>query len=183
MTDPARRVSPLDLVLVFAWLSVTTYGGAQSAAIRRAVVRDRGWVSEDEYLEFRGIATLAPGPNSPNLAILIGHRLAGTPGALVAFLAATVPGALIVLLLGMVSLDPHFRALLPALRGAAAVAVGLTLANALEMTFPFRTRIMPLAIVAATAVAVSVFQLSLWLTLLIFLPLSIVVARPRAAAD
>jgi chromate transporter len=178
LTAPPRRVSPLDLVLVFVWLSVTTYGGAQSAAIRRAIVRDRGWISEAEYLEFRGIATLAPGPNSPNLAILIGHRLAGTPGALVAFLAATVPGALIVLLLGLVALDPHFRALLPALRGAAAVAVGLTLANALEMTLPYRTRIAPLAIVAATAVAASVFHLSLWLTLLIFLPLSILAAKP-----
>jgi chromate transporter len=169
------------LLRVFLWLGTTTYGGGQSAAIRREVVRHRGWLTDEEYLELRSIALIAPGPNSPNLALLIGLRLSGTAGAIVSYASACLPSTVILLLLGAVALDPQLPALRNALRGCAAAAVGLTLANAFELTRIYRDRPPALLIVAAAAAGVVFLHLALWATLVIFIPISLALTKPAAA--
>jgi chromate transporter len=171
------RVSAWTVARSFLWLSLTTYGGAQSAAIRREVVRHRQWLGEDEFLELRSIAMIAPGPNSPNLAILVGLHLAGTGGAVLAFLAATVPGLAIIMAFALLSLDPRLGGFSAALRGCAAAAVGLMVAGAVETTVMRRLDLVQLAIVAASAGAVTFLHFSLWLTLLVFVPIAIAVAQ------
>lgn len=171
-----HRVSPLELGWAFFRLGVTTYGGAASAAIGDEVVRRRGWITNEEFLTFRSIALIAPGPNSPNLAILIGRHLAGPAGAVLAFAAATVPGAVAIVLLGLLALSQH-SAMGAALRGFAAAAVGLAFANAAEMTYPWRRDIPRLAIVAVTFAAVILVHAPLWLTFVMFVPLTLVVLR------
>ena len=165
-------VSAAAVGWAFLKLGVTTYGGAASAAIGDEVVRRRGWISQDDYLTFRSIALVAPGPNSPALAILIGRRLAGRPGAVLAWLAATLPGVVTIVALGLLYLDPR-TGLGAALRGCAAAAVGLTFANAIQMTYDSRGDRLRLVVVALTAIAVVAFHIALWLVLLIFVPLAL----------
>jgi chromate transporter len=183
MAAVKQRVSPAAVGLAFLRVGMTTYGGAASAAIGDEVVRRRGWITYEEYLAFRSIALLAPGPNSPALAILVGRHLAGWPGALVAWSAATLPGVIVILLLGMLYLDPR-TGLGAALRGCAAAAVGLTVANAIEMTYESRQDRFRLLMVALTAVAVIVFHFSLILTFVLFVPLALFArAIPRLHRD
>jgi chromate transporter len=179
MVPVTRSVSPLALGWAFLKLGATTYGGAASAAIGDEVVRRRGWLTYDEFLTFRSIAMVAPGANSPNLSVLIGRHLGGPLGALAAFLASTVPGVLTILVFGILSLDPHLH-LIAALRGIAAGAVGLSFANAIEMTVERRRHVVLLAVTAATTVTVLILHLPLWLTFAIFVPLAILL-RSRAA--
>lgn len=171
---PESHGSPslASLALVFLVKSTTNYGGAQSAAIYREVVRRRRWLSEDEFMGFRAIAQLAPGPNSPNLAVLIGNRVRGPLGAAVAFVAATVPGVAIILVLGMLAISIHRPMVRGALAGCAAASVGAALANAIELTVRDR-RWLALLIIATVAVCVVVLHVSLVMTLAMFVPLSI----------
>lgn len=173
MATVKRRVSPSAIGWAFLRLGMTTYGGAASAAIGDEVVRRQGWITHEEYLTFRSIALVAPGPNSPALAILVGRHLAGWQGALLAWGAATLPGVIVILVLGMLYLDPR-TGLGGALRGCAAAAVGLTFANAIQMTYDSRRERFRLFVVALTAVAVIVFHFSLFLTLALFVPLAFV---------
>ena len=143
-------VGALAVGWAFFKLGMTTYGGAASAAIGDEMVRRRKWITYEEFLTFRSIALVAPGPNSPNLAILIGRHLAGPGGALLAFMAATVPGVVAIVLFGLLALTTH-SAIGGTLRGCAAAAVGLAFANALEMTAPWRSDVLRLGIVATTA--------------------------------
>lgn len=184
MNEPskAHTVSTLRLLRVFLGIAITTFGSSQSAAIQRQIVRVHEWMSIDEFMTLRGLALVVPGPNSPNLAVLVGQRLGGTPGALVAYFSSTVPGIVIALLLGALSLDPRNHAVSAALRGATAAAVGLIGANALEMTALYRKRALPLVICLVTLLAVIVGHFSLWLTLAIFLPVSIALMRPARPA-
>jgi chromate transporter len=177
----AMTKSPVGALAVgwaFFKLGMTTYGGAASAAIGDEMVRRRKWITYEEFLTFRSIALVAPGPNSPNLAILIGRHLAGPAGALLAFLAATVPGVVAIVLFGLLALTTH-SAIGGTLRGCAAAAVGLAFANALEMTAPWRSDVLRLGIVATTFVAVMVLHAPLWLTFVIFLPVSLVLLRRK----
>jgi chromate transporter len=157
---------------VFGRISATAFGGGGTAAVRREVVRRNNWLDEAEYLELLSIAQLMPGSNVTNVAVLIGSRLRGAAGAAAALVAAVLPGFLILMIIAAIVLDAHLPALRGALRACAAVAVGLTLANAIEMTLPRRRNLIDIAIVAAVAAFVLFLHASLWLTLLVFLPVA-----------
>lgn len=144
-------------------------------------MRGKKWLDEAEFLELFSLAQLLPGANPTNVAVLIGSRLRGAPGAAVALLAAVVPGFAILMMLAAIALDVHLPAIGGALRGCAGVAVGLMFANAIEMTWPRRRNVVELTIVAAVAVFVLVFHATLWLTLAIFIPVAFFATarRPR----
>jgi chromate transporter len=48
------------------------------------LVRRRGWLSREKFLDLLGASNLIPGPSSSELAIHIGYQRAGFPGLLVA---------------------------------------------------------------------------------------------------
>jgi chromate transporter len=178
----ADRVRPsvLAIAAVFARISATAFGGGQMGAIRREIVRVNRWLDEEEFLELLSIAQLLPGANPTNVAVLVGSRLRGASGAAAALIAAVLPGFAILMVLAAVALGSHLPAVTGALTACAAVAVGLTLANAIEMTLPRRTNLIEMAIVAAVAVSVLVLHLSLVLTLVLFIPLALLLTRPAA---
>ncbi len=83
---------------VFLKLGAIAFGGpaAHIAMMEDEVVCRRRWLSRDEFLDLLGAANLIPGPNSTELAIHIGRRMAGWPGLLVAGSCFIIPAALIV---------------------------------------------------------------------------------------
>jgi len=85
------------LALLFLRLGVTAFGGpaAHIAMMEDEVVRRRGWLTRDEFLDLIGATNLIPGPNSTELAIHIGRRRAGFPGLLVAGASFIVPAAVL----------------------------------------------------------------------------------------
>jgi chromate transporter len=87
------------LAALFLKLGFTAFGGpaAHIAMMEDEVVRRRGWLSREQFLDLVGATNLIPGPNSTELAILIGHRRAGWAGLVVAGTCFIVPAMLIVL--------------------------------------------------------------------------------------
>jgi chromate transporter len=169
-------------LLVFGRVSATAFGGGSMAMIRREVVKRTGWLTDDEYLELVALGNLLPGSNPINLAVLIGAHLAGWAGAAAAFFASVIPGFSILMIIGALALGSHQPWVQGALAGCAAVAVGLTLANAYEMTIK-RLDVVEIALIASVAAAVLVLHLSLVLTLVIFIPIALVAtSRPKTRA-
>jgi len=165
----------------FGQISLTGFGGGQKAQIRRQVVSQKRWITDQDFIEALEVAELLPGPNLLNLAVFIGQRIRGIPGAFAALVAGSLPPFLIVLAAGAFYFSRFNTPLVhAALSGAAAAAVGLTLANAMELTTAAGRRPLNFFFIVATAVAVSYFKLSLVLTLLVFGGLSMLLyARSR----
>jgi chromate transporter len=165
---PAVRPTLLSVALVFAAISSTSFGGGQKASIRQQVVK-QGWMDKDAFLEGLELAQVLPGPNILNLAIFCGQRARGVPGAIAAFLGASIPPLLIVLVAGALyfkySENPFVRG---GLRGCAVGALGLTVANALELSWDERNDWVKLLLLALTAVVVSLFKMPLLLVLVVF---------------
>jgi chromate transporter len=91
------RDNPLiALILICAPLSLVAIGGAASiyAPLQQQVVDVQQWLSGKEYLELFAIARVTPGPGSM-LTTLIGWRVAGLAGALVATIALYLPCSLL----------------------------------------------------------------------------------------
>src|SRR4051812_11428227 len=95
------RTSLLELALLFSRLGATAFGGpaAHIALMQEEVVRRRGWLSDQAFLDLLGATNLIPGPNSTEMAIHIGwsrRRWAGLVVAGVSFIlpAMVMTGAL-----------------------------------------------------------------------------------------
>jgi chromate transporter len=89
-------VTLLELALYFALLSVISVGGVPSVMpeMQRYVVDVRGWVSAEDFIQLFAVAQAAPGPNVL-ISALVGWKVAGIPGALVALAAMCGPAAVI----------------------------------------------------------------------------------------
>lgn len=87
------RDDPLILlIVVIAPLSLLAVGGASAiyAPLQHQTVDVQRWLTGREFLEMFAIARVTPGPGSM-LTTLIGWKVAGLAGALVATLAIYVP--------------------------------------------------------------------------------------------
>ena len=87
-----------EIVLLFLKLGTIAFGGpvAHIALMRDEVVRRRGWVSDQRFVDLIGAVNLIPGPNSTELAIHLGWDRARWRGLLAAGTFFILPAALIV---------------------------------------------------------------------------------------
>ena len=168
------RVTLWEIATSLARVTSTQVGGGAGLAIRRELVGSRKWFTEHEYLEILSLAQLAPGPQMCNVAIISGMRLRGSLGAIVAWTATTIPALALLFVIAVIILrGANLPIVAHALRGCAAGAVGLSLANAIELTAPLRTKIRPLIFIAVAAAA-GVSHIPLAVTLAILVPCAFV---------
>lgn len=94
----------LEASKVWAKIGFLSFGGpaAQIALMHKAIVQEKGWLSEQRYLAALSFCMLLPGPEAMQLATYAGWRLHGTLGGLIAGSLFVLPGACIVLALGMI---------------------------------------------------------------------------------
>lgn len=91
------------LVIYFLKLGTFGFGGPPALVgfMRRDLVDERGWVSEDEYNLALALAQIMPGPLAAQAAIAIGYFKAGVLGATFVGLAFVLPSFLMVVGLSM----------------------------------------------------------------------------------
>lgn len=85
------------------WLRIgfLSFGGpaAQIALMHHELVKERGWLTEQQYLHALSFCMLLPGPEAMQLATYAGWRLHGVKGGLLAGCLFVLPGAFIILIL------------------------------------------------------------------------------------
>jgi len=79
------------------FLSAFTFGGGYVIVplMKKKFVDELGWLEEEEMLDMTAIAQSSPGAMAINASILVGWRLMGVWGALVAILGTTLPPLII----------------------------------------------------------------------------------------
>ena len=155
----------LELALYFAMLSLISVGGISSILpeMQRIVVDAKGWVTPVEFTQLFAVSQAAPGPNILFMS-LIGWKMAGIGGALVALGSFCLPAAVLAYWVGGVwerLRDAPWvrltkRALLP-------MTVGLALAGGYVLATPAGLDWRYAGIAGASAVAVASTRLNpLW---------------------
>lgn len=140
---------------VFLRLGVVAFGGpaAHVAMMRQELVRRRGWLTDERFLDLMGATNLVPGPNSTELAIHLGHERARWRGLVVAGVCFIVPAALMVTALAWFYVErgstPAFTAVLDGVVPAVVAIVVWALAGLLRTAL----RTPQLALLAGVALA------------------------------
>ncbi|SNS97223.1 chromate transporter [Noviherbaspirillum humi] len=176
----APVISLWALFLCFLQVGVTSFGGGTQAWVYRAVVDQRGWLKEQDFLTGMTVAQIMPGANPVNVALYVGQRLRGAIGAVVATAGMVVPAICVILIVGAIYSGvaryplTHFLLL-----GIATVGVGATLAAGIKAARRIERRAAPILIGIVTFVAVGVFHVSMIPVVVVLAPLSIFLAARR----
>ena len=85
------------------YLSAFTFGGGYVIVtlMKKKFVDEYHWIEEAEMLDLVAIAQSAPGAIAVNGAIVVGYKLAGLWGALVATVATIIPPFVIISLISV----------------------------------------------------------------------------------
>ena len=75
------------------YLSTFTFGGGYVIVtlLKSKFVNELHWIDEDEMLDLVAIAQSSPGAIAVNGSIVVGYKLAGLPGVVLAVLGAVIP--------------------------------------------------------------------------------------------
>ncbi len=181
--DPAARVTLPALFVGFLLVSLCAFGGGLVWA-RRMVVERRRWLGDSEFADILSLCQFMPGPNIASIAVCVGARLRGAPGAIASLSGFILIPWTIGFALGLLYLNyTHIGIMQGILRGISATAAGLIIATGIKLMAPHRRWPAALVFAALGFVALVFAKLPLLAVVLGLAPLSILVAgieRARA---
>ena len=176
---PSSSPTPRELFLAFLSVGISGFGGVLPYARRQLVDRKR-WITDAEMTEMLSLAQLLPGPNIVNVAIMLGTRSCGAPGALAGVLGLMLVPLVLFLALG--ALYQQF-ADVPWLKGAfagvGAAAAGLVLSVGIRFAHALKPRGWVIALGVASFAAIALARLPLPLVVIALAPLGVWIAWRR----
>jgi chromate transporter len=171
------------IFLAFLKIGLCGFGGVATWA-RLILVEERAWLSEQDYAELLGVASILPGANTLNIAVLLGDRYRGFSGSLSALAGLLLMPLVIVF--GLTVLYERFSIIADvnnAVGGAAAATAGLVIGTALRMMDNLKPDLIALLSGGAIFVAVGLLRVPLVVGLVVAIAVTLVVRvlveRPR----
>lgn len=139
--DRATRGRPSRWHLFWVWLALgaQSFGGGMATLflIRRAAVEQERWLSEEEFTRDWSLCFVTPGINLLSMTVLVGHRVAGWTGSLIALTGLLLPSVTITAVMAaLYSRLQGFAAVQDALGGIIPATVGLGLLLAIRTARP-----------------------------------------------
>jgi chromate transporter len=136
----------------FLAMSMLAVGGALATTpeIHRYVVEQRGWLDDAQFSASVALAQAAPGPNLLFVPVL-GHAIAGLPGAFVALIGMLIPSTTLALFASRWGRKRRETLGVRAfVAGMAPVTIGLLAAAGTVLAVPLATHVGAAVLVAAT---------------------------------
>lgn len=183
MPPPSEPPTIGTLYKIFFFMGLFSFGGGMTAWFHRETVIMRNWVTNADFVSGYAMSQVMPGVNSTNMAVYLGNRLRGTPGALVCVLGLLSAPFVVVIAVAAaydyLNSIPGFSLLMA---GVGSAAMGLLLRLGISVGQNVKRGIAPYLALAATFFAVGVMRWSIIPVLLVIAPLSIWASWPKKAA-
>lgn len=139
LPDASVRPTPMHLLRIWLGLGIQSFGGGSATLylIRRAVVEQQRWITDEEFARNWAICQITPGINLLGLTILIGWRLGGALGVALALGGLLLPSISITVLLTAVYASVRDLTMVQsALHGVIPATVGMGLLLIVQMVQP-----------------------------------------------
>ena len=175
----APRPSLLELGALFAFIGITSFGGGLTAYIRRLVVSQKKWLTDEEFLPGLALVQILPGANVAGLSVYIGNHLRGPMGAVVSLGSILAAPFIMVCILGFLYFDEgaskHATAVLA---GVTAAACGLMASMVFEAGQKAIRGVFDVLLIVITCALVRVAHLHVPYVIMIVAPIAIWWHRP-----
>ncbi|AGK96368.1 chromate efflux transporter [Clostridium pasteurianum] len=86
-----QPISLWQLLLLYLRIGLTGIGPSFFTETNKYLVKDRRWISEEDFINGLALAQLLPGATYVSLTVYIGYKLRGTSGAFTCFFAFLLP--------------------------------------------------------------------------------------------
>ena len=120
----------LELYLAFVKIGAFTFGGglAMMPIMQRELIEKRGWLTDEELIDYFAIGQSTPGIIAVNVATFVGYKRLGVLGGIIGTLGVVTPSWVIIMILaGAISSVDKYPVAQEALKGInVAVAALLT---------------------------------------------------------
>ncbi len=120
----------LELYLAFVKIGAFTFGGglAMMPIMQRELIEKRGWLTEEELIDYFAIGQSTPGIIAVNVSTFVGYKRLGVLGGIIGTVGVVTPSWVIIMLLaGAISSVDKYPLAQKALKGInVAVAALLT---------------------------------------------------------
>ena len=131
-----RTASLRELFVAWFKIGLFTFGGgyAMLPLIEREVIDNKGWTDKEEILSIYALAQSVPGVIAVNTSIILGNRLGGVKGAVVAAAGGISPSLIVIM-----TIASYFDSImnsvyvLQAFSGIRSAVVGLVAAAAVRI--------------------------------------------------
>jgi len=176
---PLASASIWEIFLEFLIIGATSFGGVVPY-LRGTLVTNRHWIDDKEFVEMLSISQSLPGLNATNMAILVGQKLRGWLGSLVAIVGICLPGGALMYAVGaFYRLHGDHAWATAGLKGVAAAAVGLILSTVVGLSKKALSRKFDFVFMAATVLAVNRVHWSVPRALILVGMLAVLFHYPR----
>lgn len=154
------------LFLSTFYISAFTFGGGYVILpmMKKKFVDRLHWIDENEMYDLMSIAQSSPGAMAVNVSVLVGYRLSGVAGALIAILGTIIPPLTIITLISIgyeAFRDNRIVALV--LRGmrAGVAAIIVDVVITLLINIGEAKKILPYVVAVAAFMATAVFHVNI----------------------
>lgn len=164
---PRSTVRPTVRQQLRVWVAIGSQsvggGAATLFLMRRLLIRREGWISQSDFTQDWTLSRTSPGLTLIGLAALLGRRIDGLRGLVLALIGLLGPSASITIAMAAGFIYIRDQPLVQsAISGIAPATIGLTLAMMVifvrSSVRPGRARVVDLAVVVAAAAAGLAFE-------------------------
>lgn len=130
----------IKLYMIFFRIGLFSIGGGyvMLPMLRREMVEDRGWLTDDELIDYYAIAQATPGIIAVNTATFVGYKRSGVPGAIAATAGMVSPSLIIITVIAIFFARfqdiPAVQRAFRGVRVAVAVLLSFTVASLIKKT-------------------------------------------------
>lgn len=172
--------SALEIFLAFTRAALLGFGGMLPQMFH-VLVHRKQWLTAAEFAQTQAFGQALPGPALANIAVALGHRWAGTPGALAALAGTVGSPVLFVIAIGYAyAAWGAIPVVQQALHGMSAVAAGLIAGMAIRSAASIRRLPSTWLFAAAAFAAIGIMRWPFLAVMLALAPLSALLAWRKA---
>lgn len=153
----------LQLFASFCKIGALTFGGgyAMLPMLTRELAENRGWVTNEELLDYYAIGQCTPGIIAVNTATFVGYKRKGVSGAIFATLGIAFPSLVIITIIaGLLQNYAHIEIVRHAFNGIRVAVVSLILSAVVKLWRSGVKNLVGICLFAMAFVATIVFSLS-----------------------
>lgn len=91
----------VEMLIAFLKIGAFTFGGgyAMIPLIEEEVVKNKKWISQEEFMDILVVSQSLPGALAVNCSVFLGYKIGGFVGAIMALLAVILPSFLIIIVI------------------------------------------------------------------------------------